>query len=183
MSLHLHLLRQHGLYAKHEKCEIERQSIQFLGLVICMAGNKTDPQKVSAILNWPASTDKKVVVGFANFYRRFIKGFSAIITPITQLTEQNLRFCWNPEAQDAFKTLKKPFISALILSHPDPWLPYTLKVDATETAVGAVVSQCQGLKDLMHPMALFLCKLSPAERNYNLGDQELLTIKAALEEW
>lgn len=105
-----------------------------------------DPQKVSAILEWPVPTDKKGVrfVGFANFYRKIIKGFSAIITPITQLTKQNLRFCWNPEAQDAFETLKKCFTSAPILIHPDPSLPYIFEVNASETAVGGVVFSSRG---------------------------------------
>ncbi|XP_040197563.1 uncharacterized mitochondrial protein AtMg00860-like [Rana temporaria] len=137
-------LRQHGLYAKPEKCEFERQSIQFLGLVISTEGFKMDPQKVTAVLDWPAPSDKKGVqrfVGFANFYKRFIKGFSAIISPITQLTKQNIRFHWNSEAQAAFSTLKELFTSASILSHLDPTLPYLLEIDASETAVGAVISQ------------------------------------------
>lgn len=77
-------LHLHGLYAKPEKCEFEQQSIQFLGLVISTEGIKMDPQKVSAILTWPTPTNKKGVqqfVGFSNVYRRFIKNFSAIITP------------------------------------------------------------------------------------------------------
>lgn len=74
-------LRQHGLYAKPEKCEFEQQSIQFFGLIISVEGVKMDPQKISAILEWPAPADKKGIqrfIGFANFYRKFIKGFSAI---------------------------------------------------------------------------------------------------------
>lgn len=93
-------LRQHGLYPKGEKCEIEQRSIQFLRLVISPEGIKMDSQKVSAILDWPAPTDKKGIqrfVGFANFYRRVIRGFSTILTPITQLTKQNLRFQWTSE--------------------------------------------------------------------------------------
>ena len=122
-------------------------------------------------------------VGFANFYRRFIKGFSTIIFPITQLTKQNIRFHWSPEAQTAFSVLKKLFTTAPILRHLDPTLPYLLDVDASEVAVGAVISQRQGVKDLVHPVAFFSRKLSPAERNYDVGDRELLAIKVALEEW
>lgn len=86
-------LCQHGLCAKPENCELEWQIIQFLGLVVSMEGFKMDSQKVASILDWSAPSDKKGVqcfVGFANFYRRFIKGFSAIISPITQLTKQNI---------------------------------------------------------------------------------------------
>lgn len=86
-------LQQHGLYAKPEKCEIELQSIQFLGLIISIEGIKMDLQKVTAILDWPAPADKKGVqrfIGFANFYWKFIRGFSAIIAPITELTRQGI---------------------------------------------------------------------------------------------
>ena len=145
-----------------------------------------DFQKVSAILDWPAPTDRKGVqrfVGFANFYRKFIKAFSNIIAPITDLTKQTARFRWTPEAQTAFETLKDLFTSASILRHPDASLPYILEVDASETAVGAVLSQRQGPKALLHPVAYFSRTLSEAERNYDVGDRELLAIKAALEEW
>lgn len=70
-------LRQHGLYAKPEKWEFEQQSIQFMGLIISVAGMKMVPQKIFAILEWPVPTDKKGIqwfVGFAKFYRKLSKG-------------------------------------------------------------------------------------------------------------
>ena len=179
-------LRQHGLYAKAEKCEFEQESIPFLGLIISSEGIKMDPQKISAILDWPVPADKKGIqrfVGFANFYRKFIKGFSAIIAPITQLTKQGTRFHWSPEAQGAFEALKELFTSAPVLGHPDSSLPFVLEVDASEIAVGAILSQRQGTKAQLHPVAFFSRKLSTAEKNYDVGDRELLAIKSALEEW
>ncbi|KAM5138181.1 uncharacterized protein ACMZJ9_016770 [Mantella aurantiaca] len=122
-------LRRHRHYAKAEKCQFETQSIQFLGLIISTDDFAMDPQKVSTILEWPAPTDKKGrqrFVGFANFYRKLIKGFSGIISPITNLTRQTSRFCWCPEAHQAFDKLKALFTSAPILQHPDPALPYVL---------------------------------------------------------
>lgn len=151
-------LRLHRLYAKAEKCEFEQESIQFLGLIISSTGIRMDPQKVSAVLDWPVPLDKKGVqrfIGFANFYRKFIRGFSAIIAPITQLTKQNTRFSWNHLAQEAFENLKRLFTSAPILSHPEPSLPFILEVDASEIAVGAILSQRRGSKDDMHPVGFF----------------------------
>ena len=75
------------------------------------------------------------------------------------------------------------FTSAPILKHPDPALAFVLEVDASENAVGAILSQRQGPKSLLHPVAFFSKKLNPSERNYDVGDRELLAIKAALEEW
>ncbi|KAM5171940.1 uncharacterized protein ACMZJ9_004758 [Mantella aurantiaca] len=130
----LSTLREHRLFAKAEKCQFEAASINFLGLIISTQGLAMDPQKISAILGWPSPFDRKGVLrfeGFANFYRRFIKGFSGIIAPITALTSPSVRFRWSPEAEEAFRTLKKLFTSAPILQHPDPTLPYVLEVDAS----------------------------------------------------
>lgn len=70
-----------------------------------------------------------------------------------------------------------------VLKHPDSSLPFVLEVDASESAVRAVLSQRQGTKVLLYPVAFFSRKLSTAERNYDVGDRELLAIKSALEEW
>ena len=193
LELHRHhvkkvltILRKHKLFLKAEKCEFERTTIQFLGFVISTGGVAMDPQKIKAILDWPTPVDKKAVqrfIGFANFYRRFIVGFSAIVIPITKLTHQGSHFHWSQEAQEAFEKLKKIFSSAPVLRHPDPKLPFTLEVDASETALGAILSQRQGLKSLLHPVAFASRKLTTPEKNYDVGDRELLAIKFALEEW
>lgn len=81
------------------------------------------------------------------------------------------------------KKLKELFTSASILKHPDPALPFVLEVDTSEVAFGAVLSQRQGPKTLLYPVAFFSRKLSSAERNYDVGDRELLAIKSTLEEW
>ena len=106
------ILREHRLYLKAEKCEFEKTSVQFLGFIISTDGVAMDPQKVKAIQEWPAPMDKKGVqrfIGFANFYRRFIIGFSSIVSPITRLTRQGSRFHWPQEAQEAFTKLKTVF--------------------------------------------------------------------------
>ncbi|KAK3554732.1 hypothetical protein QTP70_033146 [Hemibagrus guttatus] len=90
---------------------------------------------------------------------------------------------WNPAATQAFNTLKTAFITAPLLAHPDPELPFIIEVDASTTGVGAVLSQQQGSPQTLHPCAYFSRKLSPAEVNYDIGNQELLAIKLALEEW
>ncbi|XP_077306109.1 uncharacterized protein LOC143925438 [Lithobates pipiens] len=139
----LTILRKHGLYVKAEKCNFEKETIQFLGLVISTKGVAMDPQKVKAILEWPVLSDKKGIqrfIGFSTFYRRFIKNHSAIISPITQLTPLHFRFHWSLEAQAAFDRLKAVFVSAPVLQNPNPALPYVLEVDASEVATGAILS-------------------------------------------
>lgn len=84
---------------------------------------------------------------------------------------------------EAFEALKKAFTSAPLLIHPDPNKPFVVEVDASTTGVGAVLSQQQGTPAKLHPCAAFSPKLSPAERNYDIGNRELLAIMLFLEEW
>ncbi|KAM4697807.1 uncharacterized protein WCC33_013411 [Rhinophrynus dorsalis] len=135
-------LQQHGLYAKLEKCVFETTSVEFLGFILTPGNIKMDPKKVSAILDWPVPTSVKTVqqfVGFSNFYRKFIHGFSKVIAPITQLTKKHVPFAWSPQAQHAFDELKQRFTSAPILVLPDPKKTF-MEVDASETAAGAILS-------------------------------------------
>ncbi|KAK3510723.1 hypothetical protein QTP70_015981 [Hemibagrus guttatus] len=90
---------------------------------------------------------------------------------------------WSPAAGKAFNLLKRAFTTAPLLVHPDPDKPFIVEVDASTTGVGAVLSQQQGNPSRLHPCAFFSRKLNPAERNYDIGNRELLAVKLALEEW
>ncbi len=180
-------LLQHQLYVKGEKCEFHRTNTSFLGYIISQDGVSMDDKKVQAVLDWPQPQTVKELqrfLGFANFYRRFIRNFSSIASPLTAMTKRNTsRLVWPPEALQAFKELKARFTSAPILRHPDPERQFTVEVDASNTGVGAVLSQRQGEPAKLYPCAFFSRKLSAAERNYDVGNRELLAMKLALEEW
>uniref|UniRef100_A0A3B1JYM9 Gypsy retrotransposon integrase-like protein 1 n=1 Tax=Astyanax mexicanus TaxID=7994 RepID=A0A3B1JYM9_ASTMX len=106
------------------------------------------------------------------------------VYPLTALTKNATKILkWSPEADQAFQKLKAAFVSAPILKHPNPDLPFVVEVDASNTGVGAVLSQRSGSPPKLHPVAFFSKKMSPAERNYGIGDRELLAVKLALEEW
>ncbi|KAK3518663.1 hypothetical protein QTP70_007154 [Hemibagrus guttatus] len=87
------------------------------------------------------------------------------------------------QARTAFLQLKDRFTTAPILRHPDPELPFVVEVDASCNGIGAVLSQWHEEPGKLHPCAFHSRKLTAAERNYDVGYQELLAIKAALEEW
>ena len=82
-----------------------------------------------------------------------------------------------------YNHFKAAFVSPPLLAHPDPTLPFILEVDASETGVGALLSQRPSSNSAMHPSGYFSKKLSPAECNYEIGDRELLAIILALKEW
>ncbi len=162
---------------------LQKTSTSFLGYIISQEGVAMDENKVRAVLEWPQPHTVKELqrfLGFANFYRWFIRNFSAVAAPLTAMTKRSTS--WNPEALLAFQELKTRFTSAPIL-HPDPRTPFIVEVDASSTGIGAVLSQRQGTPAKMFPCAFYSRKLSSAERNYDVGNRELLAMKAALEEW
>ncbi len=180
-------LIQHQLYAKIQKCEFHQTQISFLGYVISSEGVTMDDSKVQAVLNWPKPTTIKELqrfLGFANFYRRFIRSFSMVAAPLTSLLQGGKqRLNWTQASEQSFRQLKERFTSAPILHHPNPDLEFTVEVDASNTGIGAVLSQRQGSPLKLFPCAFYSRKLNPAERNYDVGDRELLAMKAAFEEW
>ncbi|KAL0199796.1 hypothetical protein M9458_002983, partial [Cirrhinus mrigala] len=182
----LQRLLQHQLFAKLEKCEFHQTRISFLGY-ISPDGVAMDDAKVHAVVNWPQPTTIKELqrfLGFANFYRRFIRNFSAISAPLTSMIKRGKQHpLWTPPAVAAFQELKNRFTSAPILRHPDPDLEFIVEVDASNTGTGAVLSQRQGNPPKMYPCAFFSHKLTPTEQNYDVGNCELLAMKAAFEEW
>ena len=147
-----------------------------------------DLAKVSAVMNWPTSQSVKDVqrfLGFGNFYCCFIRNFSAVAAPIIVLTKgvASSRFLWNVKAEKAFSELKRRFCLQPILIMPSPSLLFIVEVDASEVEVGAILSQRSPFDNMLCPCAYFSRSLDPAERNDDIGDQELLAVKLALEEW
>lgn len=182
----LQRLLENRLFVKTEKCQFHATSTSFLGFIVSQGELRMDPAKVSAVANWPTPTNRKQLQrfnGFANFYRRFVKNYSSIAAPLTALTSLSVPFRWTPEAEAAFSELKHQFISSPVLIHPDPSLQFTVEVDASDTGVGAILSQRSPKDNKLHPCAFFSHKLDPPERNYDVGNRELLAVVMALEEW
>ncbi|KAL0201043.1 hypothetical protein M9458_004230, partial [Cirrhinus mrigala] len=182
----LQRLLAHQLYCKLEKCAFHQHTTTFLGFVISSQGVAMDPQKLEAVRAWPLPTSLKQLqrfLGFANFYRRFIQGFSATAAPLTALTRPSRgEFQLTPEAISAFKKLCLLFTTAPILIHPNPDKPFVVEVDASDVGVGAILSQ-RGPDEKLHPCSFFSRKFNPTQQRYGVGDRELLAIKWALEEW
>ena len=185
VRLVLQRLRQHGLYAKLEKCQFDADSVEFLGYIISTQGISMDPKKLETVLNWetPANvTDVQRFLGFANFYRRFIQNYSKITTPLTALTRKQRPFKWTPAAETAFTTLKSAFTSAPILMHPQLDRPFVVETDASDFALGAILSQ-EDNAGILHPVAYHSRKFSAAEINYEIYDKELLAIIDSFQTW
>ncbi len=182
----LQRLQDAGLQLDIGKCEFEVKTVRYLGFVIeAGVGVSMEPEKVKAIMEWEAPRSTRGVrafVGFANYYRRFIHGFSTLVTPLTELTKKGTPFKWGVEAQRAFEKLKVMFVTAPILAQFDPEKETILEADSSGWNVGGVLSQYDE-KGELHPCAYFSKKNSPAECNYEIHDKELLAIIRCLEEW
>ncbi|KAK2899769.1 hypothetical protein Q8A73_012898 [Channa argus] len=186
VRLVLQRLLENRLFVKAEKCEFHVSTVSFLGFLIGEGEVKPDPEKTRAVTEWPRPGTRKQLqrfLGFANFYRRFIKNYSTIAVPWTKLTSPIAPFRWTEKAEGVFTQLKEQFTSPPILSQPDTSHEFVVEVDASEVGVGAVLSQRSEGDQKLRPCAFFSRELSPAERNYSVGDRELLAIKLALEEW
>ncbi|KAI0992120.1 hypothetical protein K3495_g16066, partial [Podosphaera aphanis] len=185
----LQKLQQYDLFCKPEKCEFGVRSTTFLGFVVSPQGLSMDPTKVQTIEEWKPPTNVRGVqsfLGFANFYRRFIKDYSKIASPLFALTRKDSPFLWTSACQSAFDLLKTAFISEPILRHFDPLLETVLETDASDKVISAVLSQYHsGLNSVkkLHPIAYFSRTMSPAELNYTVGDKELLAIVESLREY
>ncbi len=186
----LQKLKDAGMYLDINKCQFHVQEVKYLGIMITTEGLKMDPQKVDTIVKWKAPRcvkDVQAFLGFANFYRRFIHGYSKIAAPLSNLTRKDQKsfiFPWtkvSPE-QRAFEGLKKAFTSAPVLAHFDPDKETWLETDASDYVVASVLSQRQE-DGQIHPVAFLSKKMSPQECNYEIYDKELLAIVRSFEEW
>jgi hypothetical protein len=181
----LQRLQDHDLYLKPEKCEFEKQEIEYLGMIIRPGEVCMDPGKVSAVRDWPTPTtlrDVRAFIGFSNFYRRFIKDFSSIARPLHDLTKKDVPWQWHAEQQHAFDTLKEKFCQEPILKVYDPNLETRVEVDASGYATGGILSQ-KYPDGLWHPIAYRSSSMSKEERNYEIYDREMLGCIRALEDW
>ena len=123
-------LRKAGLKCNAEKCEFMKDKVAFLGHIISAEGIAPNQQKVQAVreIKPPTTvTEVKSFLGMAGYYRKFIKNFSSIAEPITELTKLGVEFYWSHECQQAFDHLKKALTTSPILAHPGPTLQNRLK--------------------------------------------------------
>ena len=115
-------LRQNQLYVKKEKCEFAQTEIKFFGHLISKSHILMDGAKVVAIRDWPTQTkvtELRSFLGLANYYKRFIRGYSKIACPLTDLLKKERKWEWDAECQAAFQKLKDAITSEPVLRLPD----------------------------------------------------------------
>ena len=179
----LKIAEKHNLCFKQSKCDFNMEEIPILGVIVSKGQIKMEQEKIKAVKDWKILTKTKDVesfLGFANFYRRFIKNFSHTAKPLNELKGKK-EWKWEEEHQKAFDELKEKITSQPVLALPRREGKFRVETDVSGHAIGGILSQEQEGK--WKPLAFLLRMMQPAERNYKIYDKELLAIVKALAKW
>ena len=177
----LKTLIQSGIKLGAGKTVLAQQKVNFLGFVISAEGISPSPSKISAIRDFPRPrTVKEVrrICGMGSYYRRSVKDYAKITSPLTDLTKSGCKFEWTEKCEIAFNTLKESLTNAPTLAFPKHDLPFRLYTDASTKCVGYVLEQTQD-----NIPRLITCgghKLTPTQRNYSIGELELYAVVFAV---
>lgn len=160
-------------------------SLKYLGYIIDERGVRPDPEKISAVLDYPQPRtvkDCRRFMGMAGWYRRLIPNFSSITAPITDLTgKRKDKFVWTDMAQEAFEKLKTILTSEPILANPDFTKPFIIQCDASDRGMGAALLQGEG--DQERVIAYWSQKFNSAQRKYQTTERECLSVLTACEKF
>lgn len=167
-------LKEVNLKIQLDKSEFMKRETSFLGHVVTESGIKPNPDKISCVQKFPLPTTQKQIkqfLGLAGYYRKFIKDYSKIARPITKYLKKDARIdVKDPDYKESFETLKKLLTNSPVLAYPDFNKKFVLQTDASNFAVGAVLSQ-DG-----HPICFASRTLNDHEQNYSTIEKELLAI-------
>ncbi len=183
LSLVFQKLTKAGLKARLTKCEFFKSRIEFLGHFVDGNGIHTVDLKITAVQKFPTPKSVENVrsfLGFAGYYRAFMKNFASIASPLTRLLKKDVPFLWNDAQQHSFTSLKNALTHAPILAFPDYKLPFTMCTDAFALGIGAVLMQTEEGKR-PHAIAYASRVLTSAESKYSVTHLEVLAVVWALQ--
>lgn len=198
-------LREYGLKLALEKCKFFQTSVRYLGHIVSERGVETDPEKVQTLKTWPSPTNLRELrsfLGFSGYYRRFIKDYSRVVKPLTDLTvgypptrksgkqseskgpyhnpKESFGDRWTPLCEEAFRSVIEKLTTAPVLGFANPKLTYFLHTDASTKGLGAALYQEQ--EGRMRVIAYASRGLSRSESNYPAHKLEFLALKWAVTE-
>ena len=181
----LQSLQEAGLTARHTKCQFGKAECIYLGHRVGQGKIIPERSKIEAVRDFAIPTTKKEVrifLGLAGYYRRFVKNFSTLAAPLSDLVRRNRpnQVQWGSEHNEAFQRIKELLHEQPILRCPDFTKMFILQTDASERGIGVVLSQ----KDddgTDYPLAYFSKKLLPREERYSTIEKECLAIKLGMQ--
>jgi hypothetical protein len=170
-------LRESNFKIQMDKSEFLKLETEFLGHVICKDGVKPNPNKIVAIQNYPipkTTTEIKRFLGLLGYYRKFIPNFAKLTKPLTQCLKKGSKITLDQNYVNCVEHCKTLLLNDPILQYPDFSREFLLTTDASNVAIGAVLSQ--GLIGSDKPIAYASRTLNSSELNYSTIEKELLAI-------
>ena len=149
----------------------------YLGHIVGKDGIRPNSEKIAVIKNYPVPTNCNEVrsfVALASYYRRFIKGFATIANPLHALLKKGVTFIWSEECQKSFEQLRNALLSSTVLAYPNFKERFTLYTDASNTGIGAVLSQ--NVNGVEKTIAFASRSLNRHERKYATIERECLAL-------
>lgn len=175
-------IQDSGMKLKPNKCNRFQKQVTFLGRIVSPQGILPNPDNISKILQWPRPTtvtEFRQLIGMGSYYRKFIKGFAYLVRPLVELTKKGKQFIWTDECENVIIKLKESFKSPDILAYHLDEGEYILDTDASDVAIGGVLSQIQnGSKKVI---AYGSRPLNKSKKNYCITDKELLALRFFME--
>ena len=182
LELIFNRLKSANLKLRPNKCEFAKPEILFLGHIISKEGIPVDTSKAKAVETFPIPNnqhDVRSFLGLCNYYRKFVKGYAKIASPLNRLLTKDSPFKWTSDCQKAFETLKTALTSTPVLKFPNFNKPFIISCDASGSAIGYILSQF-GEDKKEHVIGYGGRALSPAEKNYTVTEQEMLALVSAV---
>lgn len=177
LELVLQRLKQNQLYIGSKKCTFMEHKTEFLGLELGQDGIGIGSERIRVVQQWPKPktlSELRGFIGLLQYFRRFIKNFSRMAWPLTDLTRKGKGIqAWNNSCEEAFSELKNCLCFAPILVCPNWEKSFKCHVDASQKAVGGTLSQADDF-GRERVISYFSKRLSQEEENYSANDRELL---------
>ncbi|GBG59611.1 hypothetical protein CBR_g49875 [Chara braunii] len=180
----LGLLRQHQYKVSLDKCEFGRTKILYLGHEISADGLRPEDAKVASIRDWPRPqtvTEVRSFFGMTGYYRPFVKNYSTIASPLTDLTRLDTPWEWTEECEASFKKLKYALTHYEVLKLSDPDKPFIVTTDASQHGIGAVLAQQEGPK--LRPIEYMSKKMPSQKLAKSTYEREFYALYRALVHW
>jgi hypothetical protein len=179
-------IRKFQLRLNGPKCVFGVTEIAYLGHILTRTGQKVDPSKIDAMVNFPKPTDQRSTrsfLGLTQYYKKFIEGYSKIAAPLNQLLRKDMKakFEWTDDCDQAFMTLKQKLTTTPILRFIDLTRPFIITTDASMSAISWILSQI-GPDGREHPCFYGGRSLHDSEKNYSITDKEGLALVTAIKE-
>ncbi|GBG65156.1 hypothetical protein CBR_g49952 [Chara braunii] len=180
----LEKLREANFKINAKKCDWAKTQVLYLGHVLDGDGVKPEDSKIAAIRDWPTPrtlTELRSFLGLANYYRKFVRNFSTIATPLRRLLRKETIWKWDKDCTSAMKKLKQALIEYPVLKVADPSLPFVVTTDASQYGIGAVLQQDDG--NGYRPVEFMSARMPSEKVATSTYERELYALRQVLDHW